>query len=78
MRSSVAAALNERGVLVLLAVHTGAGEARDLFRETIAEVRHLNARGVVGRELLSGRYHRHSSGFSSMLKDVLLRDVRTP
>jgi glycosyltransferase involved in cell wall biosynthesis len=32
--------------------------------------------GLVARELFSGRYHRHSSGFSSALKDLLLRDVR--
>jgi len=28
---------------------------------------------IIVRELLSGRYHRHSSGFSSALKDLLLR-----
>ena len=32
--------------------------------------------GLVARELISGRYHRHSSGLSSALKDLLLRDVR--
>jgi hypothetical protein len=31
---------------------------------------------IVTRELFSGRYHRHSSGLSSALKDVLLRDGR--
>jgi len=31
--------------------------------------------GLVARELVRGRYHRHSSGLSSVAKDLLLRDV---
>jgi len=31
---------------------------------------------VVARELLHRRYHRHSSGWSSVAKDLMLRDVR--
>lgn len=31
---------------------------------------------VVGRELVRRRYHRHSSGWSSVAKDLMLKDVR--
>lgn len=51
---------------------------RDHYRARGA-LRHGAGRSkIVVRELASGRYHRHSSGLSSVAKDLLLRDVRQP
>jgi glycosyltransferase involved in cell wall biosynthesis len=60
----------DRGVVEFLETRRMHFEARATFADGRRRF------GLVARELLSGRYHRHSNGLSSAMKDLLLRDVR--